>query len=200
MVDKLQEKLEILTGAILRESKSETEKILSEVRRRQEAARAASSAALKSEIAQYKKERLQKMRSEQSRRISLCLAENRRELLRLRNEYSEKVFELLTERIKAFTETPEYLEALKGYLNKGLSRIKEFTRVNVTLRKADMKYVDEFPRSLEGYDLFYNEGLFELGGLRLSCPAENISVDMTYDTELKDLAGHFAEMFGLEMD
>lgn len=200
MDDKLQNKLEYLTQAILDESRTETERILDEVRQKREAARDASKAALKLEIAQYKKNVLTAMRHNQSRRITLCMAENRRELFKLRDEYSKKVFELLHEKISAFTETPEYLEKLKEYLRRALCEVGDCRAPIVLLRKADMKYEDELKAYAPGYALSFEESAFELGGLMVSCHANNISIDMTYDTEIKDLGGHFAEMFGLELE
>ncbi len=196
----LQERLETLTRAILEESEAVTEKILDEVKEKHTAARKASIEALKEDVVQYKKAKLSEMRNSQSRRLSACMVENRRELFKLRQEYSNKVFELLREKLTAFTASPHYLDKLRQYLNRALTEIGGGEKMVVMLRKEDMKYAEELRQYAEGYDLEFLESAFEEGGLMVSCHAKNLSVDMTYDTELRDLGGHFAEMFGLELE
>ena len=200
MEDQLRDRLDNLTKAILDESESVTEKILSDVKQKHDAAREASLAALVEEVEQYKKIKLNEVRNTQSRRITVTMVENRRELFKLRAEYSDKVFELLHEKLAAFTESPQYLDKLKQYLSRALAEIGTGEQANVVLRKADMKYSQELKESAEGFDLDFTESGFEVGGLMVSCHAKNLSIDMTYDTELRDLGGHFAEMFGLELE
>lgn len=200
METELQERLENLTRAILDESEAVTEKILEDVKQKHAAARKASIEALKEEVVQYKKAKISEMRSAQSRRLSQTMVENRRELFKLRQEYSDKVFELLHESLTAYTASPKYLDKLKQYLNRALIEIGSGEKLVVLLRKADMKYSDELKSSAEGFDLEFEEGSFEEGGLMVSCHAKSLSIDMTYDTELRDLGGHFAEMFGLELE
>ena len=43
------------------------------------------------------------------------------------------------------------------------------------------------------------QGSFRLGGLIVDCPEKNLRADQTFDGKLKDLDGHFAELFGLSL-
>lgn len=200
MEDQLQGKLDNLTKAILDESQSVTEKILEEVRQKRDEASEASEAALEAEITLYKKTKLADTKNRESRRLTVATVENRRELLKLRDEYSRKVFELLREKLASFTETPAYEEKLRQYLSRGLHDMGEKVPMTVLLRKADAKYSDTLKKYAEGFEIDFEEGSFEIGGLMISCASKHISIDMTYDTELRDLGGHFAEMFGLELE
>lgn len=200
MENELRERLETLTRAILDESESVTDKILEEVKEKHAAARQASIAALEEDVIQYKKAKISEMRNAQSRRLSACMVDSRRELFKLRQEYSDKVFELLHEKLSAFTASPQYLNKLKQYLSRALAEIGGGEKMLVFLRKADMKYAEELSKYAEGYDLEFEESSFEEGGMMVSCLAKNLSIDMTFDTELRDLGGHFAEMFGLELE
>lgn len=198
-MDEIQDKLERLTNAILNESHTVTERILSEIEHQRDAALEASEAELKLEVLHYKRAKIAELKSEQSRRVTGITVENRRELFRLRDEYAHQVFELLRDRIAEFTKTPAYLDKLKQYLCRGISEIGGGSAL-VLLRREDMKFVDELKDCAEGSTLSFSEGKFELGGLMLSSLENNMNIDMTYDTEFSELDGHFAEMFGLELE
>ena len=62
-----------------------------------------------------------------------------------------------------------------------------------------MRFADELMNSASGVSLAFAEGSFALGGLSLVCLSKGRRVDMTFDSALSDMVGHFSELAGLNI-
>ena len=69
----------------------------------------------------------------------------------------------------------------------------------VYLRPEDMHFSDELQESVTGVNLAFREGDFYLGGMRVVCPSKGQRIDMSFDTAMSDMLGHFTEITGINM-
>ena len=53
---------------------------------------------------------------------------------------------------------------------------------------------------LPDLELTVLEGDFRLGGLCLYCPKKRVRADLSFDSAMSDMVGHFSEISGMEMN
>lgn len=140
-----------------------------------------------------------RIRAEAGREVSLRLMENKRQVYLRRKEIGQEVFDRVRERIEAFTASPEYPERLRALLVRALGQLKGAEQVTVYLRREDMHYTEALERWVGPVAVTWEEGDFSLGGLTIRCPELGQRVDCSYDSQLAELSGHFAETFGLSL-
>lgn len=151
------------------------------------------------EVERYKNKKLTEIKARESHRITTRMTENKRTLLQFREDCAKLAFSEAREKIRQFTESEGYLPHLKGLLKKSVSVFGYGFAAVVYLRPEDMRFADELHASAAGVSLAFSEGGFTLGGLCLSCPAMGKQVDLTFDSAMADMVGHFADMSGLKV-
>ena len=67
------------------------------------------------------------------------------------------------------------------------------------LRGEDMSFAPKLSAALAPVKVECQEGSFSLGGFILQCSQLGLRVDCSFDNRLDELAGHFAESFGLSL-
>jgi vacuolar-type H+-ATPase subunit E/Vma4 len=196
----IEKKLNEFTDSIMKEADNGTKEIMKKIE--QERKRDLDEAALEieREMSNMIKTKSEGIRGRESRRISAAMMEHRRGLFELRGEFADDVFELVRQKLSDFTRTYDYLDQMKKLLNQALDVLGRDSAVTVSLRYDDLPLADELKKASGGGDLTFQEGHFELGGLLASCPDKDMAIDMTFDAALDDLVGHFAELFGLEIE
>lgn len=152
------------------------------------------------EVSRYKSKRLAEIKARESHRVTNRMTENKRVLLQLREESSKLAFKEAREMIARFTQSEDYLPHLKGLLQKAVETLGYGISAEVSLRPEDMKYADELLSSVGGVSLAFREGSFTLGGLCVYAPARGKQVDMSFDSAMGDMVGHFADMSGLRVE
>lgn len=151
------------------------------------------------EVERYKNLKLAEIKADASHRVTTRMTDNKRTLLQYREDIANQVFDEVMEKIRQLTESEEYLPHLKGLLKKAVSVFGYGFAAVAILRPEDMHFADELLGEAVGVSLAFEEGAFTLGGLCLSCPAMGKQVDLTFDSALSDMVGHFADMSGLQV-
>lgn len=127
-------------------------------------------------------------------------AENRRALLKVREECAAQAADDLRARIAAFTASGDYPAHLAGLLEKGLAALDGGAgHVTAFLRREDMGLADGLRKKARGLDLSVAEGDFALGGLILESEDLGRRADMSFDTGFEAALDSFGEVFGLEI-
>ncbi len=190
-------KLKGFVDSIMAESERESAGILSDLKRRRDAELAVIKRELESEVAGYYERRSLEIKTRESTRVSARAAENKRQLLQFREDCAKNVFAEVQKKIKSFTESEEYPEHLGKLLRKAVGQLGYGFAAEVHLRREDMKYSGFLLTQVSGVSLGFREDAFELGGLRLVCPARGRRIDLSFDSALSDLVGHFSELTGM---
>lgn len=196
----IQKKLNDFSAEIIKEANSGSKEILAAIENDRSRALSAAAAEIAQETARYLKAKFEEIKGLESRHISTTMMENRRQLFLLRGEFADEVFNLVREKIVDFTNSFQYFIQLKILLARGIDELKCNDVMEVFLRNEDVTLAEELAKSVSGTKLTFREGHFTLGGLLITCPANHITIDMTFDAALDDLVGHFAEIFGLGLD
>ncbi len=199
MAQKQDQKLQRFIGSIMAEGNSEAQAILSELEARAAAELAEYQTLLDAELRQYNERRSAEIRAKEQNRVASNAAENKRQLLQFREDCAQSVFDEVTDRIAAFTASEAYSEHLGKLLRKAVAQLGYGFAAEVHLRPEDMKYADYLLTQVSGVSLGFREGSIEVGGLRLVCPARARRIDLSFDSALADLVGHFSELSGMQV-
>lgn len=151
------------------------------------------------EARQYIKHAVNEIRAREGRRINTRMTENKRKLLQYREDRATEAFDRVREKIMSFTASEEYLPHLKKLLRRAVDALGYGYPAEVYLRPGDMRFSDELMADAFGVSLAFKEGTFTLGGLTLVSQAKGRRVDMSFDTAINDMVGHFSELTGINM-
>lgn len=193
-------KLEAFTDTIIAEAMDEAHKITFDLRAKQDAMIKDAETATVAEADRYQKSSIAEIRASQERRISAKLNSNKHTLLEYREAWANEMHKQVIGRINDFTVTDAYLPHLQELLKKAIDSLGYGLSAEVFLRPEDMQYADELLKSTSGVSLAFTEGDFSLGGLRVVCHSKGQRIDMSFDTALSDMVGHFSEIAGRKMD
>jgi len=200
MVQDTDLKLEAFTDTIIAEAVGEAQNITLELRRKQNEIIKEAEDALVLEAERYKKSSIAEVKATEERRISAKLNSNKQALLKYRESCAIGMNKQVRDKINEFTNSEAYLPHLKELLKRAVDTLGYGYSVEVFLRPEDMKYSDELLNSTSGVSLAFSEGVFVLGGLRVVCHSKGQRIDMSFDTALNDMVGHFSELAGLKME
>lgn len=195
-----EEKLHAFTQTALREANRDAERIKEELREEHDRAMASVHLKYRAEIGRWREAKAAEARSAEMRRVNSVLAENRRAMLDYRESCAKDVFAALPERIRAFTESAEYPAHMAKLLRRAYEAIGGTEPLELYLREADMALADELRAVLPEHEITVLEGDFRLGGLCLNCPEKHVRADLSFDSAMSDMVGHFSELSGMEMN
>ena len=193
-------KLEAFTDTIIAEAVGEAHNITLELREKQDAIIKEAEHSLALEAERYKKSSIAEIKAAEERRISAKLNSNKHTLLEFRESCAIEMHKQVQDKINEFTASEEYLPHLKELLKRAVDTLGYRYSAEVFLRPEDMKYADELLASTVGVSLAFSEEAFALGGLRVVCHSKGQRIDMSFDTSLSDMVGHFSELAGLKME
>lgn len=140
-----------------------------------------------------------RIRAEAGQEVSKHLMEAKRKIYLRRKEIGQEVFQKVRERVAQFTASPEYPEHLEQLLAAAMKQLPGATRVSLRLRREDLPLKDRLAQCIAPVEVDCEEGSFSMGGLALRCPELGLRVDCSFDNQLAELSGHFAEAFGLSV-
>ncbi|MEG1241897.1 MAG: V-type ATP synthase subunit E family protein [Oscillospiraceae bacterium] len=195
--DETDKKLEAFTAAIILEATDDSHNIALELSQRQEQLIAKAETAIAADALRYKNVKIAELRARESRRINTHMTENKRTLLQFREDCATEAFAAVRKKIADFTASDEYLPHLTALLEKAINILGYGFTAEVILRRADMRFADALHASASGVSLAFSEGSFILGGLCVSCASKGLRIDMSFDSALSDMLGHFSELTGL---
>jgi vacuolar-type H+-ATPase subunit E/Vma4 len=124
--------------------------------------------------------------------------ELRNELTAARSDITDKVFEAVADKIRAFTKTPEYA----GFLKKSAARISAYfigKSTTVSVRSADMQYKDIIISAMGSNCRVAADDTILLGGCKAKGEDSSISIDDTLDSRLNEQKLGFYESSGLSV-
>jgi vacuolar-type H+-ATPase subunit E/Vma4 len=193
-------KLQRFVDSIIDESSADAQEILKELEEKREEKLTKIRASLDTEVAQYYERRSTEIKARERARVSAKTANDKHELLELREKCAVSAFAETRKKIAEFTASEQYPEHLAALLNKAISALGYGFAAEVRLRPEDMKYTDFLLGSVSGVSLGFSEGNFMLGGLQLICQARGLRIDLSFDSAMTDLVGHFSELTGMQVE
>lgn len=146
----------------------------------------------------YIKINSEKVYSQTNRAQSALETELRNELTAARSNITDKVFEAVSEKLRAFTKTAEYAEFIK----KSAARISTFFTGKSTVvyvRTADMQYKDIIVSAMGSNCRVMADDTILLGGCKAKGEDSSISIDDTLDSRLSAQRLEFYENSGLSV-
>lgn len=193
------ERLKAFMDSIITEAIEESGAITRELHGRQDEIISKAEKLAAQEAKLYEKEKIAEIKAGEGRRINTHMTENKRKLLQYREDIATDAFNKVREKIKAFTASEEYLPHLKKLLRLAIDALGYGYPAEVYLRTEDLHFADELMETAFGVSLAFKEASFTLGGLTLVSQAKGRRVDMSFDTAINDLVGHFSELTGINM-
>ena len=193
-------KLEEFTGAIIADAIEDSRKIVLELREKQEKLIKKEDTDLAAEAMRYQNVKIAEIKTRENLKINARMTENKHTLLKYREDNANEAFKEVRAKIVEFTNSEEYLPHLKGLLKKAIDFLGYGHLVELVLRPEDMHLGEELINSVTGVSIAVTEGAFSLGGLRVVCHSKGQRIDLSFDTILNDMVGHFSELAGLKMD
>jgi vacuolar-type H+-ATPase subunit E/Vma4 len=193
------EKLLHFTDTVLRSAEQENAELTKKLESKRKAAlHAAQLAARESAQAYYDREAA-KIRAEAGREISRHLMEGKRQVYLRRSQVSKEVMDQVRQRLDQFVTSPEYPEHLKMMLADAMKELPGVEEITLRLRKEDLPLGPMLAESIAPVRVTSQEGRFHIGGLAVRCPQLGVRIDCSFDSQLEELSGHFAETFGLSL-
>lgn len=193
-------KLEEFTGAIISDAIEDSNKIVLELRDKQEKLISKAETDISAEAIRYQNVKIAEIKTRENLRVNARMTENKFALLKYREDWANKAFIEVRDKVGEFTASEEYLPHLESLLKKAIEFLGYGHLVEVSLRPEDMHFADELIGSVTGVSIAVTEGSFSLGGLRVVCPSKGQRIDLSFDTSLNDMVGHFSELADLKMD
>lgn len=139
------------------------------------------------------------IRAEAGREVSRHLMEGKRQVYLRRSEMAGEVFDKVRRRLEQFAAAPEYPGCLRELLAQAMARLDGVEEITLRLRREDMPLGQMLADSVAPVKVKCEEGRICLGGLAVRCPQMGIRIDCSFDAQLAELSGHFAETFGLSL-
>lgn len=192
-------KLLHFTDNVLKTAEAESRELKRKVENRRRAALHAAELAARDSAQAYYEREAALIRGAAGREISRHLMEGKRQLYLRRTEISREVFDKVKQRLAVFVADEGYPEYLKGLLAQILDRLDGVEEITLRLRPQDLPLGPMLAESAAPVNVQYEEGRFSLGGLAVRCPQLGVRVDASFDAQLEELSGHFAETFGLSL-
>lgn len=193
-------KLEEFTGAIISDAIEDSNKIVLELRDKQIKLISKADTDIAAEAIRYQNVKIAEIKTRENLRVNARMTENKFALLQYREEWANKAFIEVRDKVVEFTTSQEYLPHLESLLKKAIEFLGYGHLVEVSLRHEDMHFADDLIGSVTGVSIAVTEGSFSLGGLRVVCPSKGQRIDLSFDTSLNDMVGHFSELADLKMD
>jgi len=193
-------KLQKFTEALLLEASQSADQILQKVEADRTSLLAKAEQELRAEVAAYIKKRTGEIRTREGSRVSAHLLENKRQLFAFRAECAAEISGHVAERLAAFEKTPAYGRHLEALLANALAKLPGDVPVTILLRPEDARHQNPLRQAANRNGICFQEGDFTMGGLVVLCPAKNLRIDLSFDTAYSDIANHFAELSGIDLE
>lgn len=138
----------------------------------------------KSNAAIISEQEMKEMTSEHAIALSRLQDENNRKLMNKRRELTTSLFDEVTEKLRQFSRTPEYVTSMTGKLKALTGKYK--SHAIICVGPQDEKLLPQFFEVYQGDIEGFVDKAIELGGFRLRFEDEGIVIDETFDATLKD--------------
>ena len=193
------QKLLHFTDNVLKTATEESEALARELEAKRQAALAEARQTSRDDAHAYYERESAKIRAEAGQEVSRHLMDGKRQVYLRRSEISREVLDKVRGKLDEFVASPQYPEHLKGLLAQTVSRLDGVHEMVIQLRHEDLPLGQELADSVAPVKATVEEGRFQIGGLVALCPELGIRADCSFDAQLEELGGHFAEIFGLSL-
>lgn len=193
-------KLEIFKETILSEAQSESAAIAAQAKVEWDRAVAEAESHIKDETQRYEYSQKAAIAARESKRVAAHRGEVRHNQFRFREDCAAEVYDMVRSKLNSFTQSGDYAEHLAVMLLRAREHVGNDSDICVYLRSEDMQLCDFLREKIPGAFAKFAEGTFELGGFQMACPSRGIRVDMSFDSALSDIIGHFSDLSGMHMD
>ncbi len=193
-------KLEVFTSSIMSASGQEIKQITDSLEKSWNKAVFEARSALKAEIAQYKENAQNAITARENLRVSDRMTQCRHELLQFRESCAQEVFDMAREHIREFTMSDQYPRHMCELAVRACRILGVGATGDAYLRPEDMHLCDLLQEATPDTELIFHEGSFIYGGLQINCPLKHMRIDMSFDSALADLNGHFSELSSMYLE
>lgn len=193
------EKLLHFTEEVVRNAAQQSEQMKKELDEARAAALAEAKIEAKDAARAYYDKEAARIRAESGREVSRHLMESKRQIYLRRKEITQEVFQKVCERIASFTASEKYYAHVEEMLRRAMELLPGAKTVTVQLRAEDMSFGPQLAAALAPVQVECQKGSFSLGGFIVHSSQLGLRVDCSFDNRLEELAGHFAESFGLSL-
>lgn len=195
----IDKKLENFIDVMISEATDQSGAITEALRQKEAELMAKAEAQIEAETQKHIRTRIAEISAAENHRVSTRMTENQHTLLEFREKSAQNVYADVAQRVAEFTASPDYLPHLKMLLAKAIETFGYGYSAEILLRREDMKFADELISSATGVSLSAAEGSFSLGGLCFNCFARGKRIDLTFDSALQDIKGHFSDYAGIQI-
>lgn len=135
-----------------------------------------------------------KIDEECKKEISLAEIKARKDILNIRTEITNKVFEKTKELLLEFCKTDEY----KTFLKDKIKRIIDENKLGgckIQLSNSDIVHKDFISLKIGANAEIIEDSTIILGGFKISIPDSNILIDETFENNIEDQYEKFNELY-----
>lgn len=193
-----EKKLDKFSSAVLKDAQAQREKILKEIEEYRKSEMEKAEEEILHDAYVMIQNEIAAIRNSQSRKISLAELEGRRNLLLLREQLTQKVFDEAASRITDFTKTDEYKNYISGLVKKCCESIPD-GNVVIEVKKDDLALSDILVKASGRNATVKESSNIVLGGVIVSNPEKGVVVDETLDLKLKNQKDWFVSESGLSI-
>ena len=186
------ERLQIIASAILAQAENDSKKLIQRANKIQSSELHQWEDKLRQGMAETVRKKTSELRMDTKSRLAVKENQLHRELLLLRRELMEKVFDAARANLAAYTETPAYREDLLGGIAK-LRDAYDHAATTVSLREADLGLVQDIRQALDSPVRVIADRSIRIGGFKLYNEAAAALSDETLDLRLGDARPWFLE-------
>lgn len=193
-----EKKLDKFESAVLKDAEEQRSKILEEIEEYRKSQLEKAEEEILHEAYVMIQSEIASIKNKHSRKISLTELEGRRNLLKLREELTGKVFDEASSKIIGFSKTEDYKKYMCNLVKKCCATIPEGDLI-IEVKKDDLSLSDMLIAA-SGRNASVVEKLdISLGGLLVSSPEMGIVIDETLDLKLSSQKDWFVAESGLSI-
>ncbi|MCL1827934.1 MAG: V-type proton ATPase subunit E [Oscillospiraceae bacterium] len=191
------EKLDIFNKTVLNEAMADSKRITEQFEKAVETATKQAEDAIDLEVQKYEVAKRAEITARERRRIRSEKNDRHHKLLEFREDCAGETYKTVTEYIDEFIKTDKYPDYLVRILTGAAKRLPDNTPAEIYLRPEDMHLSGYLIDKVPGISMSFNKGTFSLGGMWLSAPQLKLRIDMSFDSAMSDIIGHFSELSGM---
>ena len=192
------EKLDLFIKSVLSEASADSRKVAEQFDSAVERATRQAEESIAAEIKKHEAARKSEITARERRRVRAETSDRHHKLLEFREECAKETYKKVTEYLEEFARSDKYPEYLVRLLTEAAGRLPDETSAEIYLRPDDMHLSDMLKAGVPGISMSFSEGGFGMGGLLLSAPQLKIRIDMSFDSAMSDIIGHFSELSGMK--
>jgi V/A-type H+-transporting ATPase subunit E len=147
---------------------------------------------------QLKREKLHETGNRIAARVAAKTQEGQKNLFRERAKMTDKVFELASQKLLAYTQTEEYTKKFFDGA-KAIAELFDGKACVVYIREQDAQKADELKNIFGGNTEIKVDKTIKIGGVKGYCESMGIIADETLDSKLEEQRGWFVENAGLSV-